>query len=54
MQHERTIGIDLPQKMLVWEDDRVHIAYNDPQYLAERHGIDDMDNTLRRSQEPLR
>lgn len=38
-----TVAIDLPQKMLVYEDDRgrVFIAYNDPLYLAERHGIDD-------------
>lgn len=32
--------------MPVWEDDGVHVAYNDPQSLAERHGIDDMDDTL--------
>ena len=43
MQRARTVAIDLPQKMLVYEDDRgrVFIAYNDPFYLAERHGIDD-------------
>lgn len=41
MQQSRTIGIDLPQKMLVWEDaDTVYVAYNDPAYLAERHGLD--------------
>ena len=41
MQAQRTIGIDLPQKMLVWEDanGKVYVAYNDPYYLAERHGI---------------
>jgi uncharacterized protein (DUF302 family) len=46
MQRERTIGIDLPQKMLVWEDEGVHVAYNDPQYLAERHGIDNANDIL--------
>lgn len=46
MQRERTVGIDLPQKMLVWEDDRVHVTYNDPQYLATRHGIDDENEIL--------
>lgn len=46
MQRERTVGIDLPQKMLVWEDDGVHVAYNEPQYLATRHGIDDRDDIL--------
>ena len=41
MQAQQTIGIDLPQKMLVWEgaDEQVYVAYNDPYYLAERHGI---------------
>lgn len=46
MQRERTVGIDLPQKMLVWEDDGVHVTYNDPQHLATRHGIEDADETL--------
>jgi uncharacterized protein (DUF302 family) len=37
----RTVGIDLPQKALVWEDDagKVWLAYNDPAYLAERHQL---------------
>jgi len=41
MQCNRTAGIDLPQKALIWKDDngQVWITYNDPQYLAERHGI---------------
>lgn len=36
-------GIDLPMKALVWEDaeGRVWLAYNDPAYIASRHGIDD-------------
>ena len=41
MQERRTVAIDLPQKMLVWEDaETVYAAYNDPAYLAERHGLD--------------
>ncbi len=41
MQAEQTIGIDLPQKMLVFQntDGVVTIAYNNPVYLAARHGI---------------
>lgn len=41
MQSSRTIAIDLPQKFLVWqsEDGTVFITYNDPYYLASRHGI---------------
>ncbi|MDX1422202.1 MAG: DUF302 domain-containing protein [Kiloniellales bacterium] len=43
MTSQRTVGIDLPIKVLIWEeaDGRVWIAYNDPAYLAERHGIKD-------------
>lgn len=42
MQDEQTIGIDLPQKMLVYEeaDGTVYVAYNDPDYLADRHDLD--------------
>ena len=47
MQDARTIGVDLPQKMLVWEDeDEVKITYNDPEHIAERHGIDGMDELI--------
>jgi len=36
-----TVAIDLPLKVLVWEDDqgKVWAAYNAPEYLRERHGI---------------
>ena len=42
MQRSQTAGIDLPQKMLVWEaeDGTVNVTYNDPAWIAERHGID--------------
>ncbi|HZJ36177.1 MAG TPA: DUF302 domain-containing protein [Gillisia sp.] len=41
MQNSQTIGLDLPLKMLVWEDQDgiVKISYNDPLYLQLRHGI---------------
>ncbi len=34
-------AIDLPLKILVWEDDqgKVWISYNSPQYLQNRHGL---------------
>lgn len=43
MQANQQIGLDLPMKVLVWEDaeGQVWIAYVDPEELAERHGIDD-------------
>jgi uncharacterized protein (DUF302 family) len=36
-----SIAIDLPLKILVWEDDqgKVLVSYNGPEYLAERHGV---------------
>jgi uncharacterized protein (DUF302 family) len=41
MQVDQTIGIDLPLKALVWEEATggVWIAYNDPAWLAVRHGL---------------
>jgi len=43
MECAQTAGIDLPLKALVWEDDaqQVWLGYNDPKYLAQRHGIAD-------------
>jgi uncharacterized protein (DUF302 family) len=41
MQCAQEVGIDLPLKALVWEDAaaQVWIGYNDPGYLARRHGV---------------
>ena len=38
---EQTSGIDLPLKALVWEDSagQTWLAYNDPAFLARRHGV---------------
>lgn len=40
MECAQTAGIDLPLKALVWEDAaaQVWLGYNDPAYLAQRHG----------------
>ena len=40
MQSRQTIGLDLPQKALAWEDasGKVWLTYNDPGWLAARHG----------------
>lgn len=42
MQCAQTVGIDLPLKALVWEDasGQTWLSYNDPAYLAQRHGVD--------------
>lgn len=41
MQCAQTVGIDLPLKALVWEDvsGQVWLGYNDPAYIALRHGV---------------
>ena len=41
MAASQTIGIDLPLKMLVWQDaaGQTFVAYNDPIWLARRHGL---------------
>lgn len=39
MQAAQTVGIDLPLKMLVWQDadDATRISYSDPAWIAARH-----------------
>src|SRR6202167_2372693 len=36
-----SVAIDLPLKILVWEDGsgKVWVSYNSPEYLKERHGL---------------
>jgi len=48
MQCSQTVAIDLPQKMLVWEDAAgdVWIAYNSPDFLLWRHSIVGCDEAL--------
>ena len=48
MRSARSIGMDLPQKMLVYQDATggTAIAWNSPEFLAARHGIEDEDEVL--------
>jgi uncharacterized protein (DUF302 family) len=41
MQAVQTIGIDLPLRALVWQDasGETWLSYNDPAWLAKRHGL---------------
>jgi uncharacterized protein (DUF302 family) len=43
MQADQTMGIDLPLKALVWQDaaGTTWLSYNDPAWLAQRHGLGD-------------
>jgi uncharacterized protein (DUF302 family) len=42
MVAEPTAGLDLPFKVLAWEDaeGRTWLAYNTPEYIVARHGLD--------------
>jgi uncharacterized protein (DUF302 family) len=46
MQIEQSIGIDLPLKILTWEDaeGKAWLSYNDPAWLAGRHNLGDVAN----------
>ncbi len=41
MECAQSVGIDLPLKALAWEDaqGQVWLGYNDPAFLAQRHGV---------------
>jgi uncharacterized protein (DUF302 family) len=47
MESAQTLGIDLPLRALVWQDasGTAWLSYDDPAFLAHRHGMDGADNT---------
>jgi len=55
MQCNRTVGIDLPQKALIWKDGngQVWLSYNDPQYLAKRHGLSECVQVIQKVEKAL-
>ena len=50
MQSNQAIGLDLPIKVIAWEDDKgvVTIAYNDPAWMVSRFGITDRDEVVKK------
>jgi uncharacterized protein (DUF302 family) len=56
MRDGRTLAIDLPQKLLVWQTDdgATRVTWNDPAFLARRHGVRGHEDTLRTIAEALR
>jgi uncharacterized protein (DUF302 family) len=48
MQSAQTVGIDLPLKALVWQDaaGKTWISYNEPGWIAPRHGITDAQSVI--------
>lgn len=50
MQCSQSIAIDLPQKALIWEDEKgqVWLSYNNPEYLAKRHNTKGCDEVFKK------
>jgi uncharacterized protein (DUF302 family) len=47
MQSDRRIGIELPLRMLVWQEgDDVFIGYRDPRELGKRYDLGGQETTL--------
>ena len=55
MRCSQTMGIDLPQKALIWEDEKgdVWLGYNNPDYLAKRHSITGCEEVLAKVESAL-
>lgn len=55
MHVAQTTGIDLPMKLLVWQDDTgaVWVSYNDPAWLGGRHHVAGKDALLTKVQGAL-
>jgi len=47
---QQTAGIDLPMKALAWQDEsgQVWLTYNDPAYVAARHGVEARDEIVQK------
>ncbi|MBT8369300.1 MAG: DUF302 domain-containing protein [Deltaproteobacteria bacterium] len=50
MQCAQSVAIDLPQKALIWQDEKgqVWLSYNNPNYLVERHEISGCDAVVKK------
>lgn len=55
IQCDQKVAIDLPQKALIWKDEseQVWISYNDPNYLAKRHGINGCGEVIKKIENAL-
>ena len=55
MQCGQSVAIDLPQKALIWEDEKgqVWLSYNDPKYLAKRHDLKGCDEVIKKIENAL-
>ena len=48
MESVQTVGIDLPLKILVWQDaaNNTWLSYNEPIWIAQRHGVVGAESTI--------
>jgi uncharacterized protein (DUF302 family) len=55
MKCQQSVAIDLPQKVLIWEDDnaKVWISYNDPRFLEKRHNITGCEEVILKIEQAL-
>jgi uncharacterized protein (DUF302 family) len=56
MQSVQTVGIDLPLKILVWQDaaNNTWLSYNEPSWIAQRHGVAGQHSTIDKMADLLR
>jgi uncharacterized protein (DUF302 family) len=49
IQSQQSIGLDLPLRVLVWEDEegKVWVTYHRPEFLAQRHHVLDHDEAVK-------
>ena len=55
MQCNQSVGIDLPQKALIWKDKmgQVWLSYNDPKYLRNRHNLNKCNTVITKIEKAL-
>jgi uncharacterized protein (DUF302 family) len=56
MQSVQTVGIDLPLKILVWQDagNNTWLSYNEPGWIAQRHGVANAETIVNKLSDVLR
>ena len=55
IQSVQTVGIDPPLKILVWQDtaNKTWLSYNEPSWIAQRHGVVGTESTINKLTELL-
>ena len=55
MKCQQRVAIDLPQKALIWKDDRdrVWVSYNNPRYLEKKHKINGCEAVIAKIEKAL-